>query len=103
MVYLDDWALIERNYVDSLSGAVEDLEASTLRLPVTSGAWVCQVHKNSLHLIFGKSSLCPNYGFLLLQADTETLEAAICSAVNVMKAMGTSIGSMLSRVRFLLM
>ncbi|KAG6673295.1 hypothetical protein I3842_16G104100 [Carya illinoinensis] len=70
MVYLDDWALIERNHIDSLSGALEDLEASTVRLPVTSGAW----------------------------ADIESLEVAICSAVDVMQAMGTSIGSMLSRV-----
>jgi hypothetical protein len=30
-------------FKDSISGAVEDLEASTLRLPVTGGAKVCFV------------------------------------------------------------
>ncbi len=41
MVYFDDWALLERDHIESLSGAVEDLEASTIRLPVTAGARVC--------------------------------------------------------------
>ena len=41
MDYLDDWALLERDHITSLAGAVEDLEASTLRLPVTGGARVC--------------------------------------------------------------
>lgn len=41
MVYYDDWALLERDHIVSLSGAVEDLEASTIRLPVTAGARVC--------------------------------------------------------------
>lgn len=69
MAYLDCWALLERDHVDSLSGAVEDLEASTLRLPVTSGA----------------------------RADIEYLKTAICSAVDVMQAMGSSICSLLSK------
>jgi hypothetical protein len=43
IAYLDDWALLEKDHIDSLSGAVEDLEASTLRLPVTGGAKVCFV------------------------------------------------------------
>jgi hypothetical protein len=46
IAYLDDWALLEKDHIDSLSGAVEDLEASTLRLPVTSGAKVCFVLKD---------------------------------------------------------
>ncbi|XP_059453590.1 AUGMIN subunit 8-like [Corylus avellana] len=70
MAYLDNWALLESDHIDSLSGAVEDLEASTLRLPVTAGA----------------------------RADIESLKAAICSAVDVMQAMGSSICSLLSRV-----
>ena len=45
MAYLDDWALIERDHSNSLSGAIEDLEASTLRLPVTGGARVCRFVK----------------------------------------------------------
>lgn len=40
MAYLDDWAVHERDHILSLSGAVEDLEASTLRLPVAGGARV---------------------------------------------------------------
>ncbi|KAJ8751101.1 hypothetical protein K2173_016282 [Erythroxylum novogranatense] len=70
MSYLDDWALLERDHIKSLSGAVEDLEASTLRLPVTGGA----------------------------KADIECLKFALCSAVDVMQAMGSSICSLLSRV-----
>lgn len=40
MAYLDDWAVLEKDHIGSLSGAVEDLEASTLRLPVAGGARV---------------------------------------------------------------
>ena len=43
MAYLDDWALLEINHINALSGAVEDLEANTVRLPVTGGAKVCLV------------------------------------------------------------
>jgi hypothetical protein len=41
MTYLDDWAALESDHVDALSGAVEDLETNTLRLPLTGGAKVC--------------------------------------------------------------
>lgn len=70
MAYLDDWALLERDHISSLAGAIEALEASTLRLPVTGGA----------------------------RADIYTLKDAICSAVDVMRTMGSSICSLLSRV-----
>lgn len=40
MAYLDDWASIERDHISSLSGVVEDLEASTCRVPITGGARV---------------------------------------------------------------
>uniref|UniRef100_A0A2P2JH15 AUGMIN subunit 8 n=1 Tax=Rhizophora mucronata TaxID=61149 RepID=A0A2P2JH15_RHIMU len=70
MDYLDDWALLERDHANSLFRAVQDLESSTLRLPVTAGT----------------------------KADTESLKFAICSAVDVMQAMGSSICSLLSRV-----
>lgn len=70
MAYLDDWAILERDHASSLSGSIEDLEASTLRLPVTGGA----------------------------RADIETVKVAICSAVDVMQAMGSSLYSLLSRV-----
>ncbi|XVF34365.1 hypothetical protein REPUB_Repub18cG0053200 [Reevesia pubescens] len=70
MECLNDWALLERDHISSLAGAVEDLEASTLRLPITGGA----------------------------RTDIESLKAAICSAVDVMRAMGSSICSLLSKV-----
>lgn len=59
--------------------------------------------KWSLDLISGKRIFCLIFEFLLLQADIESLKAAICSAVDVMQAMGSSICSLLSGVRFLLM
>ncbi|CAJ1944866.1 unnamed protein product [Sphenostylis stenocarpa] len=70
MAYLDDWAVLESGHIDALSGAVEDLEASTLRLPLTGGA----------------------------KADIEHLKLAICSAVDAMQAMGSAICPLLSQV-----
>ncbi|OVA10364.1 Protein of unknown function DUF566 [Macleaya cordata] len=70
MIYLDDWALLEREHSSSLAGAIEALEACTLRLPVTGGA----------------------------RADSHTLKDAVCSALDVMQAMGSSVCSLLSRV-----
>ncbi|KAE8687892.1 QWRF motif-containing protein 8 [Hibiscus syriacus] len=70
MGYLNNWTLLERDHVSSLAEAVEDLEASTLRLRVTGGA----------------------------RADIESLKAAISSAVDVMQAMGSSICYLLSKV-----
>lgn len=70
MAYLENWALLERDHSTSLNGAIKDLEACTLRLPVTGGA----------------------------KADIESLKAAISSAVDVMQAMGSSVCSVLSKV-----
>ncbi|XP_010265520.1 PREDICTED: AUGMIN subunit 8-like [Nelumbo nucifera] len=70
LAYLEDWALLESDHLSSLSGAIEALEASTLRLPVTGGA----------------------------RGDIQTVKDAICSAVDVIQAMGSSICSLLSRV-----
>lgn len=70
MTYLDEWALVEEDHISSLSGAVEDLEASTLRLPVTGGARV----------------------------DIESLKGALCSAVDVMHATGSSMYPLFSKV-----
>ncbi|KAM7252669.1 hypothetical protein ACFE04_008178 [Oxalis oulophora] len=69
VAYLDEWSLLETDHMNSLSGCLEDLEASTIRLPVTGGA----------------------------KADIDSLKLAICSAVDVMQAMGPSICSLLSR------
>lgn len=40
MAYLERWVALEREHCSSLSGAVEALNASTLRLPITGGAKV---------------------------------------------------------------
>ncbi|KAF6173181.1 hypothetical protein GIB67_028479 [Kingdonia uniflora] len=69
IAYLDDWALLEEEHLTSISGATEALEACTLCLPVTSEA----------------------------RADMNTLKKAICSAVDVIQAMASSICSLLSR------
>ncbi|CAI0451737.1 unnamed protein product [Linum tenue] len=70
MQYLEAFALMEQNYSCSLSGAIEALQASTLRLPVVSGA----------------------------RADTQNVKDAIYSAVDVMQAMGSSLRSLLAKV-----
>ncbi|KAF8393007.1 hypothetical protein HHK36_021248 [Tetracentron sinense] len=69
MEYLNDWALLEEDHSNSLSAAIEALEASTLRLPITGGA----------------------------RADVHTVKDAVSSALDVMQAMGSSICSLLSR------
>jgi hypothetical protein len=43
MDYLDHWAVLQTDHSTSLSGAIEALRASTLRLPVTGGAKVSAV------------------------------------------------------------
>ncbi|KAH6794423.1 QWRF motif protein [Perilla frutescens var. hirtella] len=69
---LDEWALTETDHVSSLTSAIQDLQvqASTIRVPVTRGA----------------------------RGDIQTIKAAVCSAVDVMQAMGSSLCSILSKV-----
>ncbi|CAL5206080.1 unnamed protein product [Lathyrus oleraceus] len=70
MIYLEDWAILDRVYSGSLSGATEALKASTLRLPVFDGAKI----------------------------DLLNLKDAIGSAMDVMQAMGSSICLLLPKV-----
>ncbi|XP_062097936.1 QWRF motif-containing protein 2-like [Humulus lupulus] len=70
MVYLEEWSLLDRDYTGSLSGAFEALKASTLRLPVVAGA----------------------------RADVQNVKDAVCSAVDVMQAMASSICLLTSKV-----
>ncbi|EXC04847.1 hypothetical protein L484_010275 [Morus notabilis] len=70
MVYLEEWSLLDRDYTGSLSGAIEALRASTLRLPVIGGAKV----------------------------EIQNVQDAICSAVDVMQAMASSICLLLPKV-----
>ncbi|WJX15962.1 hypothetical protein P8452_06049 [Trifolium repens] len=70
MIYLEDWAILDRAYSGSLSGATEALKASTLRLPVFGGAKI----------------------------DLLNLKEAMCSAMDVMQAMASSICLLLPKV-----
>ncbi|KAK4481657.1 hypothetical protein RD792_012564 [Penstemon davidsonii] len=67
---LDEWASFERDHTNSLTWAIQDLQASTIRVPLTGGA----------------------------RGDVESVKAAVCSAVDIMQAMGSSLCSILSRV-----
>ncbi|CAI9115943.1 OLC1v1016961C1 [Oldenlandia corymbosa var. corymbosa] len=68
--FLDDWDMIEGDHANALSGAIEALEASTVRLPVVGGA----------------------------RADIRDVKNAMGSAVDVMQSMGSSICSLLQKV-----
>ena len=70
MDYLDHWAELQTDHSTSLSGAIEALRASTLRLPVTGGA----------------------------KADVLTVKNAVSSAVDIMQAMGSSVCNLLSKL-----
>ncbi|KAI7740228.1 hypothetical protein M8C21_001304 [Ambrosia artemisiifolia] len=68
--YLNQWCSIEREHDFALHGAIEDLQASTLRLPVTGFA----------------------------TGNIRSVKSAIYSAIQVMQAVGSSIQSTLSRL-----
>ncbi|GAB2224968.1 hypothetical protein Droror1_Dr00005749 [Drosera rotundifolia] len=70
LTYLEDWAQLEGDHSTSLGGVIKDLEASTLRVPITGGA----------------------------KTDMESLKTAICCAANTMQLMGSSISTVLDRV-----
>ncbi|KAF5739465.1 QWRF motif-containing protein 2 [Tripterygium wilfordii] len=70
MKYLEEWMAIDADYSNSLSGAIEALRASTLRLPVIGGA----------------------------RADIQNVKDAISSTVDVMQAMASSICLQLTKV-----
>ncbi|CAH9100624.1 unnamed protein product [Cuscuta epithymum] len=67
---LESWDHIDEEHSSSLSAAICALEASTLRLPVVDGA----------------------------RADIQKIKEAICSTVDVMQAMASSICSLLPKV-----
>ncbi|CAL9058325.1 QWRF motif-containing protein 2-like isoform X1 [Musa acuminata AAA Group] len=70
MTYLEEWSLMHSNHSSSLSGAIDALNATTLRLPVVGG----------------------------VKADIQEMKYAVGSAVEVMQAMGSSIFFLLSKV-----
>ncbi|KAK4404366.1 AUGMIN subunit [Sesamum angolense] len=59
LTFLDEWASVERDHTNSITWTIQDLQASTLRIPAAGGA----------------------------RADTKTVKAALCSAVDVMQAL----------------
>lgn len=68
--YLEDWALLEQDHRNALSGAIKDLEAATVRVPITDG----------------------------VKADIREVKEALNSAVNVMGPISSSICSLLPKV-----
>ncbi|KAL1546897.1 QWRF motif-containing protein 2-like [Salvia divinorum] len=68
--HLERWSLLDRDYWNSVSGAIKALEASTLRLPIVDGA----------------------------RADVHKVQEAIYSAVDVMQAMESSVYSLQLKV-----
>ncbi|XP_073140181.1 QWRF motif-containing protein 2-like [Henckelia pumila] len=68
--HLENWCLFERDHLNSVSGAIVALEASTIRLPVVGG----------------------------VRADVHRVREAIASAVDLMQAMASSIQPSLSQV-----
>lgn len=62
--------MVERDHDNSLTLVAQDLQAGTIRIPFTGGA----------------------------RGDIETIKAAVCSVVDVMQAMGSSLCSILSQM-----
>ncbi|KZV33991.1 QWRF motif-containing protein 8 [Dorcoceras hygrometricum] len=67
---LNEWASVERDHTISLTSAIQDLQSSTIRIPITGRA----------------------------KGDIETVKVAVCSAVDVMQALGSSLCSILPQV-----
>ncbi|KAE8715648.1 putative Glycosyl hydrolase family 35 protein [Hibiscus syriacus] len=70
MMLLDEWDVLDHDYCSSLSAATEALMASTLRLPIVAGA----------------------------RADVPNLKDVICSAVDIMQGISSSMCSLFSKV-----
>jgi type III secretory pathway component EscU len=62
MLYLEELALIDQDYSHSLSGAIEALQASTLRLPVVGGARVCAIFLDVIFIL----GMLVSVGFLIV-------------------------------------
>ncbi|KAJ3677177.1 hypothetical protein LUZ60_002901 [Juncus effusus] len=70
ILYLEEWADLEREHSVSLSRSIGALKSSTLRVPVTAGT----------------------------KADLHGVKNAVSSAVDVMQAMGSSVCSLIEKV-----
>ncbi|XP_073277863.1 AUGMIN subunit 8-like isoform X2 [Primulina huaijiensis] len=67
---LNEWASVERDHANSLTSAIQDLQSNTIRIPVAGGA----------------------------KGDILTIKAVVCSLVDVMQAMGSSLCSIIPQV-----
>ncbi|GLJ08886.1 hypothetical protein SUGI_0097600 [Cryptomeria japonica] len=68
--YLEDWTLLEQDHISVLSEAIKNLEAATLRLPITNG----------------------------VKANVQEVKEALDSAVNMMDSVSSSVSSLLPKV-----
>ncbi|KAL6534791.1 hypothetical protein OROGR_013466 [Orobanche gracilis] len=66
----NQWDSVEGDHVNSLTWAIQDLLTSTIRIPIIEG----------------------------VRGDVETVKDAVCTAVDVMQVMGSSLFSILSTV-----
>lgn len=121
MAYLEEWAVMDRDYSSSLTEAIEALKASTFRLPVVDGARVrtlsninlfpfynCIKEYFSLNVailaIDDSSCFLYSFGFsdfMSKQADVQHVKDAISSVVDVMHAMASYICFLLPKVNIL--
>lgn len=93
---------MERDHSFALHGCIEDLQASTLRLPVTGYATVSYILlKACLYLFICYCYTKNTYIVNNLQANIKSVKSAVYSAIQVMQTMGPSIHSTLSKVRFM--
>jgi hypothetical protein len=95
ITYLEQWPELEEENIGTLAEATEALKASTLRLPVTSGA---QVRSEQIvpFVPWGKSC-CLIHSFE--QADAVAMKNAVSSALDVIQALSSSIFYLQSKVR----
>ncbi|RRT49909.1 hypothetical protein B296_00049061 [Ensete ventricosum] len=80
MTYLEEWSLMDRDHSNALSGAIEALKATTLRLPVVGGAKVRRHPESETCCWFGCGSDASN-GILsvLSVVEGDVLNDFLCS------------------------
>lgn len=73
MIYLEDWAILDRVYSGSLSGATEALRASSLRLPVIGGAKVFSFQLQLLWFVSDCNLIVITYYYYIFQINIKPL------------------------------
>lgn len=101
MGHLEEWLVMDRDYMGSLVGAAEALKGSTLCLPVDCGAMVWLFYSKGFFFQYcvGKTFvILADDKWYQLQVNVQSVKDAICSAVDVMQAMASSICLLLPKV-----